>query len=518
VASNGDKTYTITLKKGFKWSNGQPVDAKDVEFGFDELLAAVTESPANWGQFVPGEFPQDVTSVKVTGPDTIVFNLNKAYNPGFFLYNQLQDTDYGLFALPSTAWNIAATGGSHLDFTNPANAKKIYDYLNKQATSLSTWATSPLWSDVDGPYKLKSFNTTNSSYVLTPNPDYGGPTKASATIDVETFTSTTSQFDALKSGSLDVAGLDPTQLAQVPELKAAGYSVFGGPAFGWDGAMLNFEDKTNDFDKVISQTYVRGALQSLIDEPAIVTAVDKGAAIAAYGPTPPAPLSPYQSTSTNTPTYPYGITNAKKLLTENGWKVVPNGTTTCVKPGTAAGDCGAGIPAGTPIKFTWADEPAATSSIGVNESAIVASAAKQVGIDIELQTKTFNFLTSNYDDQNPAATKYTNDWGVNNFAGIEINYYPTQSGIWTPGGGFNFGDFDNAAVNAAVAASVHSANPSAVETENNLEAKELPILFFPVQDYTYAVSKRVGGPAKSFLVMTQDVVNDPQYWYIKKGS
>lgn len=518
VASNGNKTFTITLKKGFKWTDGHPVNANDVVFGYDELAAAVKESPANWGQYTPGLIPDNVASVKASGADTVVFNMTKSINPGFFLYNQLQDTDYGLFAMPSTSWNIASAGGAHLNYKDPADAKKIYDYLNAQSQKLSTWASNPLWKDVDGPYTLKSFNTTNSSYVLAPNPNYGGSQKATATLDTETFTSVTAQFNALKSGTLDVAGLDPTQLAQVPSLKTQGYSVFGGPAFGWDAAIINFKDTTDDFDKVIAQTYVRGAIQSLIDEPAIVTAVHKGAAVPAYGPTPPAPLSPYQSTSSTKPTYPYGVANAKKILTSHGWDVKAGGTTTCSKAGTGAGECGAGIPVGTPIKFSWADEPASASSIGVNESAIVASAAKQVGIDIELTTKTFNFLTSNYDDQNPAATKYTNDWGVNNFAGIEINYYPTQSGIWTPGGGFNFGDFDNAAVNKAVQNSIYSANASAVETENNIEAKELPVFFFPVEDYVWAVSKRIGGPAKSFTVLTQDVVNDPQYWYIKKSS
>ena len=52
--------------------------------------------------------------------------------------------------------------------------------------------------------------------------------------------------------------------------------------------------------------------------------------------------------------------------------------------------------------------------------------AKQAaGIDVTFQTKTFNFLTSNYNNQNPAAKKYVNDWGVNNYGGINIDYYPT---------------------------------------------------------------------------------------------
>ncbi|HET9719498.1 MAG TPA: ABC transporter substrate-binding protein [Solirubrobacteraceae bacterium] len=516
VESNGGKTYTITVRPGFKWSDGKPVDANDIVFGFDLLNAAVKESPANWGQYVPGEFPQSVTSIKAIGTNKVQINLNKAYNPGFFLYNQLQDTNYGLFALPSTAWNIDALGGPHLDYTNPANAKKIYDFLNKQAQKLSTWQTSPLWSDVDGPYKLKSFNTTSSAYQLVPNPNYGGSPKASLTLNYETFTSSTAEFDALKSGTLDIGSLDPTQLSQAPTLKRMGYSIFGGPSWGWFGGIINFKDTTNDFNHVIAQQYVRGVIQSLINEPAIIKAVYKGAAVASYGPTPSAPLSPYTSTSSTQPTYPFNPAAAAKVLKAHGWNVKPGGTTTCAKAGTAANECGAGIPVGTPISFTWANLPQSTSTTGIGESTILASEAKQVaGINIQLASKTFNFLTSNYNDQNPAASKYTNDWGVNNYGGLFMNYYPSQSGVWNPGGGFNLGDFNDPTVNSAIDAAVHSVNAKAVEAENNAEAKALPVFFFPDSDTLAAVSKRVGGPASSFTILTQQA-SQPQYWYIKK--
>ena len=40
-------------------------------------------------------------------------HLTQAYNPGFFLNNQLQDTN-NVYPLPSTDWNVAAAGGPHL--------------------------------------------------------------------------------------------------------------------------------------------------------------------------------------------------------------------------------------------------------------------------------------------------------------------------------------------------------------------------------------------------------------------
>ena len=82
---------------------------------------------------------------------------------------------------------------------------------------------------------------------------------------------------------------------------------------------------------------------------------------------------------------------------------MPGGQTTCAKAGSGASECGAGIPKGTPIKFVWANQPESAAATGVLESEAFASEAKQAaGIDVTFQTKTFDFLTSNYNNQNPA--------------------------------------------------------------------------------------------------------------------
>ena len=48
VYSNGDKTVTVHMKTNYKWSDGQPMTAKDALFCLDVVRAAVKESPANW--------------------------------------------------------------------------------------------------------------------------------------------------------------------------------------------------------------------------------------------------------------------------------------------------------------------------------------------------------------------------------------------------------------------------------------------------------------------------------------
>ena len=49
VYSNGGKTITVKMK-GFKWSNGETVDAQDVVFWQNIMKVEPTE----WGEYVPG--------------------------------------------------------------------------------------------------------------------------------------------------------------------------------------------------------------------------------------------------------------------------------------------------------------------------------------------------------------------------------------------------------------------------------------------------------------------------------
>ena len=513
--SADDKTVTIPMKPGLKWSNGDPLDANDVVFWFDILKAAIKESPANWGQYTPGLMPDNVASITTSGSLNVVMHLTQAFNPGFFQNNNLQDTN-NVFPLPSRAWNIAAPGGPHLDYTNPANAKKIYDYLSKAGGSVAAFATDPLWKVVSGPFELKSFSPTNSSYVLVPNPSYGGSPKAvTDQVDVNTFTGQTAELNAMRGGSLDVAELvDAAEIPQIPSLKTQGITIFGGPSWGWFAGQFNFKDTTDHFDKVIGQLYVRQALEYVFNQKAIIQSIYHGAAVAAYGPTPSAPESPYAPSSATTAPYPYNPATAVSLLKSHGWNVVPGGQTTCSKPGTASGECGAGIPAGTPLKIVWANQPESAAPAGVLASEALASEAKAAaGINIQLVTKAFNFLTANYNDANPAAAKYTNDWGVNNYGGLFTNFYPTASGVWNENAGFNTGGYADPAANTLINNSVHSGDPNAVKVEADYFAKQLPVLFGPDQDNLSAANiKNVGGQVDGWLAMSQQNYY-PNFWY-----
>src|SRR6266567_4076423 len=262
IWSNGDKTVTVTLKQ-WKWSDGTPVTSKDAEFWIDIIKAAVKENPSNWGNYTPKlGIPDQLSSVSTPSASTLVLNLKTAVNPIWFV----EDSLAGDIPLPAHVWAKASANGPILDFTQPANAKKIYDFLAAQSKAVTTYASNPLWKVVDGPFNLTSFNNTSGAFTMSPSPAYSGPrTSKPSKIEAVPFTSDTAEFNAVKAKNIDVGYLPFNDIPQVNGIKK-NYSVFGYPAFGFNYVTYNFKDKTGNFDKIISQLYIRQAFAHLEDE------------------------------------------------------------------------------------------------------------------------------------------------------------------------------------------------------------------------------------------------------------
>jgi peptide/nickel transport system substrate-binding protein len=441
-------------------------------------------------------------------------HLKRAFNPGFFLNNQLA---LNLYPLPSQDWNVASANGPHLNWNDPANAKKIYAYLGKAGGQVGTFASNPLWKIADGPYVLSSFNQVNASWTMNRNPDYGGtPKPRLSSVQGVTYTGITPMLNAMRTGTLDIGTVDFSQLTDASSLKSQGYSVYGLPDFGWAGVIWNFKNTVNHFDKIIARPYFRQVMAMLVNQPAIIAGIYHGAAGLAYGPVPSVPKTPYVPANAVHPSYPYNPAKAVATLKAHGWHVVPNGQTTCANPGTGTNQCGAGIPKGTPISFPWATETAAAGPyVPLTDEAVTSEAKQAAGISIQLSQKTFNYIASNYNDADPSVAKYTNDWAVENFSGYTDNPYPTQNAIFNTGGSFNSGAYSDPKMDALIKASVFGSNPNAVTQEASYEGQALPALFLPNYDILYGVSKRVGGTPQSYLALTQ-LGLWPQDWWVNK--
>jgi peptide/nickel transport system substrate-binding protein len=507
--SNANKTVTITLNPNYKWADGNPVTAKDVIFYIDEVRAAVKENASNYGPFTPGNFPDNVASASAPAPNKLVLTLTHTYNPNWFTETQLTQ----ITPMPSTSWAKASDTGPQLDYTNPANAKKIWDYLFASSKSLSTYASKKLWQDVDGPFKLKSFNSTTDANSMVPNPAYGGPQKPNYDLlKAEYFASSTAEFNAVRAGQLNQGFVPSEDLPQVPRIESSGYNVYGYPSLGFSYMVFNFKDTTGNWDKIINQLYIRQAFAHLSDQDAIVKGVYHEAAAPAYGPVPAIPATAYVPSNAATNPYPFSTSAASKLLSSHGWKVVPNGTTTCQSPGTAANQCGAGIPKGQNLNFTnyYTNDPAAAGL----ETTQFASAAKQIGINVTPVAKTFNFIIDQYDD--PVAPQNNNKWQVENYGGFTEGAYPTTDTIFNTGGNDNEGDYSSPTADKLIKASKFSNDPNAVKNEAAFITKDLPAVFLPNADLVFAW-KGISGPPDSFANLTQYSFT-PEYWYRTSGK
>jgi len=507
VWSNGDKTMSITLK-AWKWSNGQTLSSKDLLFTIDEIEAGLKASPANWGAYTPGFFPSTITSMSTPNASTLVVNMKSAVNPTWMT----QDILSAIELMPSSAWAKDSASGPTLDFTQPANALKIFNYLTAQSKSVNTYATNPLWQTIYGPYKLTSFNATTGAFSFAPNPTYSGQHVSPESNFVGLpFTSDAAAFNAIKAGQVDVANVPPEDMPQLSTLKGIGYNYYGMPAFGDYFVAYNYMDKTGDFNNIVAQLYFRQAMQHLEDQQGQIKAFMNGDGVPGYTTISQYPQTPFYPSNATTNPYPFSVSTAESVLKANGWNVVPNGTDTCAHAGTAAGDCGAGIPAGTPLSFNLIYY---TTSPITQEVEDLASNAKQAGIQITLSGSNFNYMINNYNDA--ASPANANKWAAEDFGGEGFSPYATAFGFLNTGGSGQIGNYSNPTADSLINASITSPNPNAVTNELAFFATNLPVMWQPLRDHTYAWKTNVSATQpEAFENLTQYAVT-PEFWYLTK--
>jgi peptide/nickel transport system substrate-binding protein len=517
VWSDNDKTVTVTLKD-WKWSDGEQVTSRDVEFYINLYKANRTDNC----EYVPSRFPDNVVSVAAPNASTLVLHLNASYDPEWFLYNQLSQ----LVPLP-LAWDRTSlsqpaptSDNGHLPDSTTSGAQAVYKFLDSQSKDISTWTTSPLWSVVDGPWKLQSF-TTDGEATFVPNASYSGSPKPSISKFVELpFTSDTAAFNEFRAGgpsAVTIGYVPPQDAPAVSSLTAEGYLNNRGSQYGFNFFPLNYNNPT--VGPIFKQLYVRQALQHLVDQRGWINAFLGHAATATVSPVPVAPPSPLVSASSTSSVYPPSVSAASKLLTENGWKVVPGGTTTCEKPGSGTGECGAGISNGEPLTFKLVYATGLSSL--ASEMNDLQARAKQVGITINLSALVASSITSSAVPCTP--TQATCKWQAADWNGGWVYadpYLPTGEVLFSTGATTNFGSYSNPQANKLIDDTISA--PASQEARDLSEyaafmAKDLPVIYQPTSIGLYSanagtlVSDKLGGfSANSFTYLT------PEAWYLVK--
>jgi peptide/nickel transport system substrate-binding protein len=383
VTTSGGKTIATVQLKPYRWSDGEPVTSRDVEFWINLLRA---DKVSFWG-YKPGEFPDNVTSFTILGPSRFSLTFDHPYSAEW-LYNQL-----GLIIpLPQHAWDRESAGGPVGDYDmTPAGAKAVDNFLLTQNKALSTYATNPLWRVVDGPWKLTSYAPSTGDATYVRNLRYSGPATGSLhAIRVVSYTSDTAEFNQLLSNSgVDYGYLPYNDAAQAQRVSGDGYTVQAWPAWGINYVFLNFA--SSQAGPMIRQLYIRQAMQHLINQTGYIGSFMHGYAYPTYGPVPLRPASDFVSPQQTHNPYPYDPAAAVAALRAHGWHVVSNGTDTCARPGSGAGECGAGIISGARLSFSF--QYATGTQVDTEEVASLQSSFAQAGIKLALSGAPFATVT-----------------------------------------------------------------------------------------------------------------------------
>ncbi len=473
----------IRLKQNYKWSNGEPVDAQDVVFWLNMMIAE-----GNSGVFwSPKGLPSDVTNVRAASKYVVTMDITTPqFSESWFTNNELSE----ITPMPA-AWDRTASGPSDCATTVSACAA-VYTYLNSQAIkSPSTFASSPIWSVVDGPWKIQSL-TSQGKLTLTYNTRYGGPVAAHhvATFVELPFTSEQAEYNVLQdpSGSQTIdVGYLPTVDAPVPP---AGANVGANPPslssyqlsalYAWELSYFpyNFNNNTGQA-AIFKQLYFRQAFQHLVDQEGVIAGPLHG-----YGKSTVGPVGTYPSTKYLSPQarqlgdqWTLNIPKAQQLLRSHGWSVVPNGADTCHSPGTAANQCGAGIVAGEHLKVTLMY---ATGTDWIESAAReLASNASLAGIQVNLQAESFGDVVNTAYGANGESWQMA-DWGSWTYA---PDYLPTGDELFESGVPNNSGAYSDPHNDQLILATLHARTPAQFDTAmynwQNYLASQLPVVYEP---------------------------------------
>jgi peptide/nickel transport system substrate-binding protein len=525
VYSDHDRTVTITLKRS-RWSDGEPVITRDVIFWLNLLKA----NKADWAAYVPGGFPDNITSWAPDGPHRLVLQLNRSYNPTWFTDNELSQ----ITPLP-IAWDRTSLAGcgricsvpstpltARRPDQTPGGARAVYRFLNAQAKNVSGYASSPLWPVVDGPWKLQSL-TGSGQATFVPNRRYDGPNRPKLAKFVELpFTSETAEFSVLRAGTakgdgggsapqISVGYVPDTDVPQGPALKSQGYRLSAFYPYGFDYFEPNFNNP--EVGPVLRQLYFRQAFQHLVDQPGWIHAYYEGLGVPTYSPVPAQPANPYADRRARTNPYPFSVSAAAKILSAHGWKVAVNGTTSCVRAGSGAGECGHGIAAGKPLRFTLMYPSGMSSTDGA--MADLQSTARKVGIQITLKQVTSATITAQIE---PCATHSAAcSWQIGQYGAAWVfapGHYPTGEEIFQSGALGNVNNYSDPVIDRLIKATTTSSpphEPRALDAYADAVRKQLPDFWQPSPGTLITLQSNLAGATPNAYGYLS-----PEEWYFTR--
>jgi peptide/nickel transport system substrate-binding protein len=351
--------YTLTLRKGLRFSDGQPVDADDVLFSFRVYLDESVHATQRDLLIIGGK----PITVRKLDAWTLLFELPKAYGAEERLFD-------GFAILPR-----------HLLEKPYAEGKLAHAWT--LATPAKEWAGL-------GPFRLKEY-VPGQRLVLERNPYYwkvdakGSRLPYLDELDFLFVPNADAQVLRFQSGETDVISrLSADNFAALARQQHGFTMADAGPGLEYNFLFFNLNDPGEKWPPEITrkqkwfrEVKFRQAVSFAVDREAIVKLVYQGRGAALWG-----PVTPGNRRWVNTvlPHPPRSVELARQLLKEAGfsWNTAPNGDNTLIDS------------EGKPIEFSIL--VSSSSAERIKMATLIQDDLKQLGMRVQVAPLEFRSL------------------------------------------------------------------------------------------------------------------------------
>lgn len=473
--------YTIKIKDGIKWSNGNRLTAEDIVFTYQAIMDPSYGSPIK----------NSLNGVDIARVDdlTVRFTLSQPY--GAFL----DLLTVGI--IPAELWN----------------------QIPAESASLADLNLKPIGS---GPYQFKSLTKdqlgTIKSYQLTVNQNYFQTKPYIEEITFKFYNNYEELVAALNEGSINGANYLPQTIAE----KLIAANRYNLKYLGTSQLVAVF---INQDDQTLKNKVIRQALATSIDKNQILVKNNNLVSHLANGPI--LKQNQYYDTSLARPTF--DLAKASKILAEDGWqpKTITAEDVDSAEKKLAEEqndqnqqkiitDLGAGQwlqknNQYLTINLTTVNEP--DYLIIANQ---LAEAWQKVGIKISLNIVNPEDVNSQIIQQKDySLLLYGQNLGSEN--DLTALWHSSQSGP----NGFNLSNYRNEKVDKSLeilrSTLDQTARQQAAKELQNQINSDLPTIFLYNSSHLYIQHKKIKGFDTDFIIEPADRFNEINRWYIKTG-
>lgn len=231
------KTWTFTIRKNAKWSNGDPITAQNFVYSWRRTVTPKTASPyaylfagvKNATAITAGKMSPNTLGIKALNNRTVQIQLDEP-----IAYFKV------LMAYP---------------LFGPQNQAVVQKYGKKYGTNAK-------YSVYSGPFKVSKWNGTSNNWTFVKNNDYWDKKKVRLQkITYHVVNDNSTSLDLYQTGKVDMSQLDPTQVANYANSKE--YHTY---AYSYVSFMTyNFRDQNAKLRKLFNNRDFRQGVSAALN-------------------------------------------------------------------------------------------------------------------------------------------------------------------------------------------------------------------------------------------------------------